>query len=92
MLKVLPLAEAAATHAEEIASRRRHLASCVEGLEGAARQVVRLRYSKALSISEVAAHTKRSVGSVTMRLARIRKALRTCVDRRLRESTQGVVA
>ena len=86
------LAETAAECAEEVDSRRRHLQACVEKLDGDARDLMRMRYARALSIALVADQLGKSVGAVTMKLSRIRQALRACVDRRLRESAEGALA
>lgn len=80
--------EAVAASAEEVddswAERRQALARCLPSLAPRAREILDLRYSKEfLSPPQIAARLSWTVGAVHVALARARKFLQECVQRRL---------
>lgn len=60
-------------------ARRRALASCLEKLREADRQIVQSAYSDGASVKELANQLGRSAGGVSNSLARIRAALYECI-------------
>jgi len=80
---VMACADAAESEWHE---RRAALARCMGDVAPAARRVLELRYVEDLGPGEIARRTKRSVNGVSVALAKVRKFLRECVDRRLRAS------
>ncbi|MEM6279410.1 MAG: sigma-70 family RNA polymerase sigma factor [Verrucomicrobiota bacterium] len=60
------------------------LAQCEEGLARKAKQVIKLRYESACSPPEIAETMGWTVNAVNVALARARKALRECLDRKLK--------
>ena len=77
------LADAAAEHGGEIDERLVHLRQCVEGLKERTREVLRLRYWRALPIRQVAERLGKSVAAIEMTLVRARRGLRRCVEKKL---------
>ncbi len=63
------------------------LAECKEGLARKARRVIELRYENSHRPPEIAERMGWTVNAVNVALARARKVLRECVDRKLK--TQG---
>jgi len=59
----------------------KHLDKCVEQLGSGAKDVLVSYYWKNQSCSDIAARLKRSVNSVWLSLSRIRKSLKECVER-----------
>ena len=55
---------------------------CVDELHAPHRQMLALRYERGVSIKEIAEQFKRSDGSISMLLMRIRSTLLRCVERR----------
>jgi RNA polymerase sigma-70 factor (ECF subfamily) len=68
--------------AEMLAERSRHLAHCLEGLKGVARQLVHRRYLLNQRVNDIASELDRSASWVSNRLHRIRQALRSCIEDR----------
>lgn len=60
------------------------LAECKEGLATKAKQVIELRYEGACRPPEIAERMGWTVNAVNVALARARKALRECIDRKLK--------
>ncbi len=79
---------AEADAATDVLEERSHaLAGCIDKLPEAQRDLLRLRYSEAMSIDDVAARVDRSVEAVYRALSRIRHTLHECVSQSLaRES------
>ena len=69
---------------EEFERRTRVLAECLAGLDGRAATLIRMRYEDALSPATIA--ERMGLGGVAVRVAlsRIRSALRTCIENKLR--------
>ncbi|HTL52199.1 MAG TPA: sigma-70 family RNA polymerase sigma factor [Planctomycetota bacterium] len=63
--------------------RRKALAGCMEQIAPRARELIELRYTSQLLPPEIAARLSWSVGAVHVALARARKFLRECAQRRL---------
>ena len=65
----------------------RALEECKNGLARQARRVINLRYEDSQRPPEIAERMGWTVNAVNVALARARKALRECVDRKLRKQT-----
>lgn len=83
------VAAAAEGFAVEPDTRPALLAACLERVEAKARQLLELRYAAGLSIRQVAEQLGRQVGAVEMALVRARRALKACVERKLKETEAG---
>jgi RNA polymerase sigma-70 factor (ECF subfamily) len=59
------------------------LGACLGRLDQPDRQLVRLRYEDAVSIDELSARLQARPSTLTMRLHRLRAALRSCIERQL---------
>ncbi|MGH7145231.1 MAG: sigma-70 family RNA polymerase sigma factor [Planctomycetota bacterium] len=79
--------EAVASYAPELddtwESRRKALAVCLEQIAPRARELIELRYTSQLLPPEIARKLDWTVGAVHVALARARKFLRECSQRRL---------
>lgn len=92
--KVKPLSQAAieavAAAAEGFAAepddRPALLAACLQRLEAKVRKLLELRYMTGLPIKEIADQLGRQVAAVEMALVRARRALRECVERKLKSA------
>jgi RNA polymerase sigma-70 factor (ECF subfamily) len=63
------------------------LGACLGRLDQPDRQLVRLRYEDAVSIEELSARLNARPSTLTMRLHRLRAALRSCIERQLAVSS-----
>lgn len=68
------------------------LRRCLQNLPQKARDLVRLRHERSLSLREIAEHLKSTVGAVHKLLSRIRLKLLDCVRRRLANSNSGAAS
>lgn len=73
----------------EMEEERQALRACVERLPEHGRNLLELRYEKALSIAELAERVKRSEEAVHKALVRLRAALSKCVSFRLRPAGES---
>lgn len=78
-----------AQFSEQHEARLQSLASCLDQLSGANADVIRRRYRENQQVNEIAAVMKRSVNAVHVQLHRIRAALLECVERQLRDVSEG---
>jgi RNA polymerase sigma-70 factor (ECF subfamily) len=76
------LAGDAAGEAEALHALRDRLVGCLAEIGDQARRVVDLRYQQALPLAAVADVLGKSVPAVEMMLVRIRRILRTCLERK----------
>lgn len=83
------LADMAADLKVEIDDRAIHLRRCVAGLKEKTRNLLNLRYWKALPIQRIAEDLGKNVAAIEMALVRVRRQLRECVERRLRNPEGG---
>ena len=67
----------------EFSARTEALSSCLEALPAKSKRVLRLRYQGDQSLQEIADKERRSVGAVYTAISRIRKALMSCIERRV---------
>lgn len=65
-------------------SKRTALVKCLEGLPEHSRDLLRLKYDAGTSIAQIATLLKRSCNGVMVSLARLRRALAECVEKRLK--------
>jgi len=79
------LAATAEEHADEIDVRLSFLGACLGGLTVSCRNIMEMKYLSGLQIAEIAARMGRNVAAIEMTLVRARRALRECIDRRMRE-------
>jgi RNA polymerase sigma-70 factor (ECF subfamily) len=79
------LADRAALHAPEVASRREALDGCLEKLPAAQRELVLTAYTKGTRMDELATHRGQTPMALYKLLQRIRQALLDCVERTLAE-------
>jgi RNA polymerase sigma-70 factor, ECF subfamily len=80
------VADAAARLDDEPDDRAAFLAECVGLLPGKVRQLLELRYGAAMPIQGIADRLGRQVGAIEMALVRARRAVRECVERKLKNS------
>jgi len=78
------LAEAATAAVEEPDDRPAMLAKCMELLQGRARQVIEMKYQGEMAIKDIAERLGRQVGAIEMTLVRARRALRDCIERKMK--------
>jgi RNA polymerase sigma-70 factor (ECF subfamily) len=86
-LSIESLTQIAAERAEKdgiLEERRRALETCVQQLCEADRLVVEHRYSRQMSVAEIAEITGRNTAALYKALERIRRRLFECVNRRVR--------
>jgi len=81
------LVAAAPAMDENRSSRRQALGKCLEEVAPTARKILDLRYDEGLEPSEIARRVSWTVDAVHVGLAKVRKFLRDCSQRRL--ETQG---
>lgn len=65
--------------ADELRSGR--LRNCIEKLGAQARELLDLRYSHSLKLKDIAARLQRTELAVQVSLSRLRKSLRSCIER-----------
>jgi RNA polymerase sigma-70 factor (ECF subfamily) len=65
------------------------LRTCLDSLAPGARRIIQQRYEDDLPASEIAARSGRTVNGVSVALAKIRAALRACVERRMHAGPVG---
>jgi RNA polymerase sigma-70 factor (ECF subfamily) len=63
--------------------RREALQHCLQGIDGAGRDLLRQRYDDDVPLAGLAERSDRSVDAVKMSLHRLRKKLLDCIDQRL---------
>ncbi len=78
------LAEAAAAEAEEPDERPALMAGCMQSLQGRARQVLEMKYNQDMAIRQIAEQMGMQVGAIEMALVRARRALRDCIERKMK--------
>lgn len=83
------LAETAIKQVETFDRRQAALAACHQELDASAKQLLALRLGEDLPLHDVAERLGRSHGAVRTAFSRLRSALRTCVERRLRSAVEG---
>jgi RNA polymerase sigma-70 factor, ECF subfamily len=71
---------------EELAERERYLHECMAKLKPRQRELLRLKYEEGFSGDQMARATSASVDAIYEALARIRRSLFECVNRRLRRA------
>jgi RNA polymerase sigma-70 factor (ECF subfamily) len=72
-----------APEAQGFESEQAFLGECIDELAPSSQELLRLRYSSALSLGEIAGQTSRSEGAVRGALYRIRGELANCIRRKL---------
>jgi RNA polymerase sigma-70 factor (ECF subfamily) len=90
-LSIESLTQIAAERAEKdgiLEDRRRALETCVQQLGEADRLVVEHRYSRQMSVAQIAEITGRNPATLYKALERIRRRLFECVNRRVRIGSQ----
>ncbi len=65
------------------------LEHCLNKVEEAPRQLLRLRYEEGLAISEIRQSVGGNHSAVTMKLHRLREQLRNCIERQIGEVAHG---
>ena len=83
------LMDTATEHAGEADERLVHLRRCLEGLAGKTRRLLRLRFWRKLRVQQIAEQLGKSAAAIEMALVRARRALRTCVEKKLQASRGG---
>src|SRR3954471_4272351 len=78
------LAEAAAQSVEEPDPRPALLSGCIAALQERARKVIEMKYAGGLPIKEIADRLGQQVGAIEMALVRARRALRQCIERKMK--------
>lgn len=61
--------------------RRGRLRDCIEKLGAQARELINLRYTHSLKLKDIAGRLQRTELAVQVSLSRLRKSLRSCVER-----------
>lgn len=70
-----------ATSANRLASKRRALQKCLEGLQDRSRQILELRYEQGLPCNTIARQLGMLPNALYKLLSRVRQGLATCVER-----------
>jgi RNA polymerase sigma-70 factor, ECF subfamily len=70
--------------------RRAALAECLRALPEKSRQLIALKYEQALSLKDIAAAVGQSADAVIKALVRLRQALATCVEKKLKLQELGL--
>ena len=78
------LADAAVRASEEPDERPALLERCMEALQARARRVLEMKYGGNLAIKQIADQLGQQVGAIEMALVRARRALRDCIERKLK--------
>jgi RNA polymerase sigma-70 factor (ECF subfamily) len=77
------------TLAEQTADQRREaLHDCIRQLDERRRRLIEMRYSRGLSVNQIAESLGKSVAAVKGSLHRVRKALEQCANRRANKGLQ----
>ncbi len=72
--------------AEEADRRLAMLTECLDGVQGDAREVLKLKYTRGLRCKQIAEQLGKGVGAVEMILTRTRRVLGECIKRKLAEA------
>ncbi len=83
------LAEGLEAEAPALAPRAEFLQPCLGQLAGPSREMVDLRYRDGLSIAGLAERLRRSAAAIETALARVRRFLRECVEKKLSPPKDG---
>ena len=70
----------------EADARPAMLEACLQRLQPRARSVVEMKYRGGLAIKQIAERLAMQVGAIEMTLVRARRALRDCIERKLRQA------
>ena len=62
-----------------------HLRHCLEAMSSDNQVFIKLRYEDGLSMKQIAAEVGKTVGAIRVKLHRLRRSLRDCVQKRLQE-------
>jgi RNA polymerase sigma-70 factor (ECF subfamily) len=84
------VAEAYQGSASVLNARRDALALCMQEVRSSDRELLRLRYAEGMHVNEIAVHVGKTAANARMILARIRKVLRNCIERRLKNAEGGL--
>jgi RNA polymerase sigma-70 factor (ECF subfamily) len=79
------LAESVIEVADEAETMRGHLAECLRALPERGRRIVTLKYLEGLSMQELATRLEGTVAAMEMACVRIRRSIRACIEKKLRE-------
>ena len=71
-------------HSDELDERNRHLKDCFDTLADDHRKLLDGYYHKGYSVKILSEQNSRSIDAMYKRLQRIRKALRQCIELRMR--------
>ena len=80
------VAREAVLEGDELAERERVLSECMAKLKPRQRELVRLKYEEGFSGEQMARAARASVDAIYEALARVRRSLHDCVNRRLRRA------
>jgi RNA polymerase sigma-70 factor (ECF subfamily) len=78
------LADAAIELAEEPDDRPALMAGCMSSLQTRARKVLEMKYAQGMAIKQIADALGYQVGAIEMALVRARRALRDCIERKMK--------
>lgn len=87
---IAALADTAVEMAEELSQREVHLRDCLRELPEGGRQVLALKYADGWGHAAIAARLGRTVAAVDMGFVRLRRALRACIEGKLRAASEEV--
>jgi len=80
------IAAAAEEVCDEVHEQRRHLVDCIAALPDRVRSLLEMRYFTNLPMTDIAARLGRNLAEIEMSLVRLRRALRRCVERRIKDA------
>ena len=83
--KVVAIIDERENNSAEREDRLAHLRQCFRALSGGNQAFLNLRYEGGLSMKQIAMEVGKKVGAVRVKLHRLRRSLRDCVQNRLRE-------
>jgi RNA polymerase sigma-70 factor (ECF subfamily) len=86
---VRDIAEAYADMEPEISAMHDALEVCLDRVQGRARKLLELRYTRDLTPARIAATTGMNANAVSVMLFRIRQSLKECIERRLQAMRDG---
>jgi RNA polymerase sigma-70 factor, ECF subfamily len=78
--------QTAAAELPDLTDRMMALRDCVNKLPAASQEMLRLRYGSRASIAQIAEQLNRTQDAIKSALARVRKSLEGCIDRRINSS------
>jgi RNA polymerase sigma-70 factor (ECF subfamily) len=84
------IAEAFIAHADEVHPLMEAMEKCLAKLPSPSRQLLESRYVNEMDYKQMAEATRSTIPAIKASMFRIREALRKCIRRQIRSSTEGL--